>query len=96
LPDYGFSEKPKHVVSSKADVNLVVTDGLYFVFAVHVPQRDVTDKGTTSVVDTASLNNNVSQSKKAASHAGMLVYSMHPCVMQVVRRNAEALQFVGL
>jgi hypothetical protein len=53
LPDYGFPEKPKRVAGSKSDINSVLTDCLYFLFAVHVPQRDDIDKGTSSVVDMA-------------------------------------------
>jgi len=51
LPDYGFSEKPKRVAGNKSDINSVLTDGLYFLFAVQVPQWDDIDKGTSSVVD---------------------------------------------
>jgi len=40
----GFSQKPKHVASNTADINVVVTDGLYFLSALHVSQRDVSDK----------------------------------------------------
>jgi len=52
LPDYGFSEKLKRV-EGKSDIISVLTDGLYFRFAVYVPQRDDIDKGTSSVADTA-------------------------------------------
>jgi hypothetical protein len=40
----GFSQKPKHVASNQTDTNVVVTDGLYFLSALHVSQRDVSDK----------------------------------------------------
>jgi hypothetical protein len=39
-----FSQKPKRVASNKADINVVVTDGLYFLSAVHISQQDVIDK----------------------------------------------------
>ena len=42
--DGTFSLKPKHVASNKTDVNSVVTDGLYFLSAVHTSQQDVIDK----------------------------------------------------
>jgi hypothetical protein len=42
--DDSFLQKPKHVVSNKTDKHVVVTHGLYFLFAVHISQRDVIDK----------------------------------------------------
>jgi hypothetical protein len=53
LPDYGFSEEPKRVAGNKSDINSVLTDGLYFRFAVQVPQMDDIDKGTSYVADMA-------------------------------------------
>ena len=32
MPDGGLSQKPKCVASNKTDINVVVTDGLYFLF----------------------------------------------------------------
>lgn len=32
MPDDGLSQKPKRVASNKTDINVVVTDGLYFLF----------------------------------------------------------------
>jgi hypothetical protein len=46
LPDDGFSLKPKHVVRNKIDVNLVVADGLYFPFTIHVSKWDIIAKQT--------------------------------------------------
>jgi hypothetical protein len=39
-----FLQKPKHVASNKTEINVVVTDALYFLFAVHISQQDVIDK----------------------------------------------------
>jgi len=33
LRDGGFAQKPKHVSSSITSINLIVVDGLYFLFA---------------------------------------------------------------
>jgi hypothetical protein len=42
--DEVFSQRPKHVASNKTDMNVVVTDGLYFLSSVHISQQDVIDK----------------------------------------------------
>jgi len=33
-----FQKNPKRVAGNKSDINSVLTDGLYFLFAVQVPQ----------------------------------------------------------
>jgi hypothetical protein len=43
LIDAGFSQKSKHVASTKCDINLVVADGLPSTY-----QRDVIDKGVVT------------------------------------------------
>jgi hypothetical protein len=42
LPDYGFSQKPKHVGRNKL-TNLDVVKCFYFLSYVHVSQRDATN-----------------------------------------------------
>ena len=32
MPDRGLSQKPKHIASNKTDINVVVIDGLCFLF----------------------------------------------------------------
>jgi len=34
VPDDAIPQKPKHVASDKTDINLVVTDGTYFLPAI--------------------------------------------------------------
>jgi hypothetical protein len=39
--EFALAQKPKHVASNKNNNNLVMTDRLYFLAAIHVPQKDV-------------------------------------------------------
>jgi hypothetical protein len=39
-----FSQKPKHVANIKTDINVVVTDRLYFLSVVRITQQNVIDK----------------------------------------------------